>query len=79
MSDFWSDDLFPVETGSCPTRLVYLSSDAGYPRYLKVCGILRPLKVRLNQKITQFWRNYPEMKANCRLSDERVKKPVFSV
>ena len=33
MSDFRSDDSFPVKTGSCPTAMVDPSFDAEYPTY----------------------------------------------
>ena len=35
MSDFWSDDSFPVKTGSWPTAMVDLLFDAEYPNLLK--------------------------------------------
>ena len=39
MSDCWSDDSFPVETGSCPTEMVDPSFDAEYLSYSRFVAL----------------------------------------
>ena len=66
MSDFRSDDSFPVKTGSCPTAMVDPSFDAEYPINPGLVEVTDPKNVnfRFYQRKTGL---KPEVPQNGRL------------